>query len=794
MQLLTDGKVRANRSVYIIMAIWRHLKFLSLWLASLPIGLYAAAPATGPTHYYFRHLILAPSLAKANLVKLEAGAPKIIVESLPDLGNKEFADFIGSYIDQEITNDSLSALVSDVKKFLLGHGHALVDVSTPPQNVANGEVRLVVVLGAYDLGRLVIGGSYETARDAQVAPNAGQIVVDDLPVVAQQSFAVAMAPYLGKPITDESLDSIIRAITSYVKTQGQLVAKVLLPPQDIRTGQLRLAVYVGNYPLRRVVLASSPAALAKIKSDATSAIIVAPELPYFQTPQFQRILAPYLGRPIDRDLDEQLRKAIASYVTSQDRVSASIPPPDISLATGEFRVVVPIEHYSELRFKGNRWFSDRLLSRQFGFKPGDEVRVSQLDNAINEINQNPYRHAQALIDTVNKDPGVADVDVAVQEVPPYRITGSYDDTGNDILGNNHYTLAAQFGNLFGLDQQASVQYTTTDVSHAYHSAVMSYRAPLPWHHYISFTGAYVGYRTDYLDNDFHLKGSVYQGDLRYVVPLIRNNWSIESSVGVDYKQTTLSQIFRAAPSFNYAVTDDAQDIAQATASITGQEHDKFGTSYVNVSGNFSPGNFNRRNTDAAFQGNTNLDPVTGQPLGALQAQARYMYGNAFLQRLEFLPDDFQFLFRTQAQLSSARLVGSERFSIGGAATVRGYDERIMSGDEGWTLTTEVRSPAWKQSIPFTGNRYVPVETRLLVFYDDGRVDYRHPNPNDIPLHRLSSTGVGVRTNWAANFSVSADYGWQISDTGSGIPQPNGGPDPLAQPNHGRWHLQGSITY
>jgi hemolysin activation/secretion protein len=167
----------------------------------------------------------------------------------------------------------------------------------------------------------------------------------------------------------------------------------------------------------------------------------------------------------------------------------------------------------------------------------------------------------------------------------------------------------------------------------------------------------------------------------------------------------------------------------------------------------------------------------------LEAQARYMYGNAFVQRLEYLPDDFQFLIRSQAQLSSARLVGTERLSIGGAATVRGYNERIMSGDEGWTLTTEVRSPAWKQEIPFTGTRYVPVESRLLAFYDDGRVDYRHPNPTDVPLYRLSSAGLGVRINWAANFSVSADYGWQLNST-----------NPFPQPNRGRFHLQGAISY
>jgi hemolysin activation/secretion protein len=784
------------------MVIWKQLKFWGLWFASVPLAVFGANDSVGPTHYYFRHLVLASSMTKANAIKLEVGAPPVVIEGLPSLANKEVGDLLGRYIGQEITGQSLARLAAELTAYVKQHGQALIDVSVPPQSAANGEVRVVVVLGAYNLQRLVLGNSLESARDAKVAFDSGQIVLNDVPLLNQQPFAVAVAPFVGHPITEESIEGLIAVIETFVKTQGADVAKVALPPQDIRTGDLRLGLYIGNFPLRRLVIASNPTMLGKIETGAESRRIVAPDIAYFQTPEFDRLMAPYFGRPIDSQLTEHLRSAITAYVVKQDRMVSNIPIPDIDLKNGEVRVVVGVEHYSQLKFKGNRWFSDRLLSRQFGIKAGDEVRVSQLDAAVNQINQNPFRHAQVLVDTVNKDPGVADLDVAVQESTPYRFTFSYDDTGNDTLGDNHYTLSAQAGNLFGLDQQLSLQYTTTDVSHAFHSALLTYRAPLPWNHYISFTGAYTGYRTYAFDGDYHLKGSVYQGDLRYVVPIIRDNWSLEYSVGIDYKQQRLFAQLLGFGATEVAA-DDTQDVAQATSSVTWLEHDQHGSTAVNLNGNFSPGNFNRRNTDAAYDGNLvidpntglpRIDPQTGQPEGGQQAEARYMYGVGFLQRIELLPDDFQLLARTQGQISSARLLGTEELAIGGAATVRGYDERIMSGDEGWTLTTEVRSPAWKQRLTFINAKYAPLETRFLVFYDDGRVDHRHPLPSDTPLHRLSSTGLGLRSNWGSQFSISADYGWQISDTSFYHPNLTGRADPFAQPNHGRFHLQGAISY
>ena len=121
-----------------------------------------------------------------------------------------------------------------------------------------------------------------------------------------------------------------------------------------------------------------------------------------------------------------------------------------------------IGRYNQLVFKGNRWFSNRLLASALGVKPGDEVRASTLEAAIDWANQNPFRQMSVLINTVDKGPDVAELDIAVEEHPPVRIAATYDDTGIAILGDNHYTGSLQFGNLWGLDQQATYQFTTTD--------------------------------------------------------------------------------------------------------------------------------------------------------------------------------------------------------------------------------------------------------------------------------------------------------------------------------------------
>jgi len=660
------------------------------------------------------------------------------------------------FFGQPITAESIERLKLAVTGYVKKQGDLLVDVTVPQQNISSGEFRLVVVIGHYTAYRLLISDSEDKAAAMTVPANATQIVIQDVPLLATQEFAVRMAPYFDQPITNEWVDRLIADISAYVKSRGELAASVRIPSQSIASGEFRIGVTIGRYDLRRLIFSDTAEKTKAIAPAPDAGRIVTQDMPLLATKEFSNFIAPYFGQPITNESVERLRLAVIDYVKKHDRlvVDATIPGED--LARGEVRIAVAIGRYSKLQFKGNRWFSNELLMSKLGIKPGDEIRASTLEQAVDWANTNPFRHIQVLVNTMDVQPGTADLDVAVQERLPVRVAASYDDTGNDIIGNNHYTGSLQLGNLWGLDHQVSYQYTTTDVGHLYEAQAGDYRAPLPWHDYIDFSMSYAVMRPTFEEGLFNQVAKNVVADLRYIKPIQRQSWSLEFSGGVDFKQVNNNLDFGG-----FQVLNSDENIAQFTGGLTVVRRDPHGSWVAAVSANFSPGDFNTKNTDASFAN------------ARYGSQARYVYGTFVLQRITDIPLGFQLYTHGQAQASSANLLGSEQMTIGGQATVRGYDERIVAGDQGVIVNQELRGPVWQTRLPFEAKTAPSLQTRLLAFWDYGRVQYKHVFPDDIPLDPLMSTGVGLRSNLGANnFSLSLDYGWQILRTNP--PQPNTG--------------------
>jgi hemolysin activation/secretion protein len=729
------------------------------------------------------------------LLHLPPKGPQVGVDNLPLLSTEEFSSYIRTYLGQEITRDSLSRLIQGITDYAHHHGQPLVNVSVPPQNVADGDVHLVVVLGRYNLKRLIVANTEAKAGSLVPRPNDGTIIVDDEPSLASNAFLKAMTPYFGQPITDESVNKMVDDIDKYLQARGEILAHWSLPRQYVSTGMLRIGVTVGRYPIRRVIVAETPRAAQGVVVGPNSGVALAPSFPLFDTREFKKLVAGYVGTPISRQAIVKLRQSIVDYVKAHDRLAVSVPDPEVDLSKGELRLSVVIARYGQVSFRGNKWFSDRTLLNSLGFHQGDEIRVSELEGAVNRTNQSAFRHVDVLLNgTTTSSAQDGEVPIAVQEneVRPIRFSASYDDTGNDTIGNNHYTGAVTVGDLWGLDHQFVYQYTTTDNNREYESNYANYRANLPWHDYITVAASYTDYNAVLIDGKFDSKGDDVVLDGRYVHPIFGDTWSLELAGGFDYKEINSDLHFGTQNVDTFQLVDS---IAQYTASATYVQHDQTGSWVAGFTLNGSPGNFNDRNTNSRFQGKIGFDPTTGEhlltsetPVGGPNAEARYIYGTATLQRLFLLPADFQLLLRGQGQLSSSRLLSAEQMSIGGSATVRGYDERIESGDDGWQGTIELHSPAGSLHLPFAPKTYQPLQYRFLAFYDMADVMHDHPNSNDTdqPLNRLAGTGVGLRCNWASNFSLSADYGFQTESTGRGF---------LAQPNpRRRGHIQATISY
>jgi hypothetical protein len=114
----------------------------------------------------------------------------------------------------------------------------------------------------------------------------------------------------------------------------------------------------------------------------------------------------------------------------------------------------------------------------------------------------------------------------------------------------------------------------------------------------------------------------------------------------------------------------------------------------------------------------------------------YAYGRLDLHRETLLPlilpikggvdEHFTWVLRASGQFADARLLPTEQFGLGGYDTVRGYNERVVDGDDGWLLVNEIRTP----HIPL-GNLTARTDGRDwlqgLIFCDYGRAFDRQPS-------------------------------------------------------------------
>ena len=512
-------------------------------------------------------------------------------------------------------------------------------------------------------------------------------------------------------------------------------------------GQTSAAGIEQVHSLKKLLIADTEAKAAELPGESGGTVpVFVRDVPVLAAADFPAVIIPFIGKPITQELVNAVAGAIAQYSRQHDRLIVKfMAPAPQDFSTGVFRLAVVVGRYKDLQFKGNRWFSSKLLQEKLGIKSGDEVRVSALEEAVNWANANPFRQIKVLVNDLADQPGKADLIVGVQERVPLRFTASYDDTGNAILGDRHYTGSLQFGNLWGRDHQGSYQYTTTDHHAIFQSHSIDYRVPLPWRHYLQFNAGYLKVKPTFgAGGIFSQIGENISANLRYIYPLRGGESPIEFTGGIDFKQGNNNLAYGGTTLLN-----NTTDTFQVSTGISMVKRDKKGAWVFGANLNASPGGINSRNTDEAFS------------KARYNTSANYLTGTLSVQRLLNLDREWSVFSRAVVQVATANVPGSEQLSIGGSATVRGFDERIYTGDQGFVFSNDVQSPVLRHTLPFL-KKHPPLETRFIAFYDAAQVYYTHRDLNDIRFSPLASTGVGIRMTLPVNFTLSADYGWQIT--------------------------------
>lgn len=462
--------------------------------------------------------------------------------------------------------------------------------------------------------------------------------------------------------------------------------------------------------------------------------------------ELQNRLAPiYKNQPITFEKIQKIKVAIQTFYREYQHpfVIVELPLQDITNRVLQF--VITESRLGEIKIEGNRYTSKHRLKRYISLQKGDPIDQKELVKDLNFINRNPFRRVDIIYSAGSKS-GTTDVTLATWDRRPFRLYAGTDNTGLKTLGRNRWMGGFNWSNAFGLDHILSYQYTAGYNLKRFQAHTIQYEAPLYWHHLLNIYG---GYSTvDFPVRCFHARTHGYsvQGSVRYDIPLSLSSALLHDFVvGFDFKRTNNTLEFienfpRIAGNVNL------------TQLIIGYKGNYETNSYrIDFQGDlfWSPGPW------LHDQKNTNFSKLRSG------ARNHWVYAHTSLNYLQKVLQRCFFNLSFQGQYSSQALLPSEQLGLGGYNTVRGYEERAFSADNGFLLSGELRSLPLK--IIGRLNKHLKDGLQFLVFVDYGLGTNRHWIPQEGKEAYLLGIGPGARYTIDSFLTARLDWGFRLHD-------------------------------
>ena len=445
--------------------------------------------------------------------------------------------------------------------------------------------------------------------------------------------------------------------------------------------------------------------------------------------QTSAILAPFLRSQATIDTLQKATAALENALREQGyglyRVALPAQELGASVTLNVVKFVI-----SKVTVQGQKNYSEKnirasLPELQAGATPNFERLAVQTAIA----NENPSKQVQVVL-KASEEADQINADVQVIDSRPWGVSFGLSNTGSAATGKDRLLVAGAYQNVLDLDQQFVGAYTTSmthpgDVK----QYGLNYRIPL--------------YALGSVVNLSHTRSDV-----------VGNFGAFSSSgagqtMGASYRQYL-------PPSGGYrsyvsAGADDLQfDVTQINGlPLVGQTLRRARPLNLGYSAT--------KDSDASVWGYNaevlvNLPGGDGNSLADYQSEDLRITSNQWkLLRGGFnysanLAAGWLWSTRAQFQYSGVALISGVQFGLGGANSVRGTEERPLSGDRGLSLTLELSTPELAPGL------------RLLGFADGGWLGNVASNGTTKPdTDHLASAGLGLRYV-AGKVSAVADWG------------------------------------
>ena len=465
------------------------------------------------------------------------------------------------------------------------------------------------------------------------------------------------------------------------------------------------------------------------------------------------VLQSYLNKPVSlASLDQMVKDVIVAY-REGDRPVVDVLLPEQDITSGVVQLVVIESKLARIRVEGVDADTEEYIRSQMRVQKGEVIRSNDILRDLSWVNRSPYRKVD-MVYAPGFEFGTTDVILkSYQDRANWFYTG-YEDSGTDFLGEDRIIFGFNFGDVFGPNRSISYQYTgDLDFEHIRANSLV-YTHTLPWRHWLTVLASYVEIDSDpipvgggnFLDSD----GDNIQLSARYGIPLdAKANRQREMDFGFDWKSNGNSlEFIDVQNAANLQLFGSRVEIFQFSLGYQETIQWNRGVTQFDVRGVWSPGSFNHHNSDFVFQ------------QSRFGSSSEYFYAIAGIEHQQRLREDWSARFKLQGQAANGNLQPSEQLGAGGYDTVRGFDQRVARGDEGFWGTIELYTPELSMGRIFDWENETD-SLRFLGFFDAANLSNVDLLPLEPSSFQIGSVGLGLRWNYSDWFKFRVDYGYPV---------------------------------
>ena len=534
-----------------------------------------------------------------------------------------------------------------------------------------------------------------------------------------------------------------------------------------------IVIYDGPYP------AEGPPAAATARSadgpggaqyDIGLVQVTGDREPVQQLENWEQYVNDAMYSPMSEQDIEAFRQTVLKDLQDDGYVFATVSVYKPSLKLGFLKLRVHVGDTGDITISGAKYHTADNLLKSSAWITGEKFNYRKLYGDLFNLNVRPDlqidTRLKPKVDAFGRR--VIDIELAVEDSYPMHLALSIANSGTEETGDWRARGTLQHLNLTDRNDTLTIEYMTDPGGFDNVSSLsMSYYTPIGADKGLTF---YTGWSESDFDDIFPLldiygEGYYFGLQLSKVLKSTKN-YSLDLTGGWIYRYTENTSDVAG-------VTSDRRDIKLSMPSValgySAKNFDRYGGrnfGSFTLTGNFA-GKFGSDST-AQFI-NQNKDATGEFWIGTLRM--------ARLQKLfrgEQDPGKWTMFMEFEGQAADDSLVSAVQYRLGGAESVRGYEEAEVLGDSGIRGTLEVRTPLIDNFIPglkhaedFLAENPDHWSTHRLqfdAFADFGRVETSAQQPGEHSGQTMVSIGAGLRLGFTKYSQIRFDYGYPLEDT------------------------------